>query len=125
MESGCCLVHEDTKEQKSALEVLLFHILTILSAYCTSFLGKFSAHVVQEFVSGLQIGQLQILVTAAYNNEGGIEMAKACIAARPFSRTSSTRHLTNTLVYMFEVSSYGNIVFFERTIMITQVATAK
>ena len=30
----------------------------------------------QEFLSGLQVGQLQILVTAAYN-KGGIEMAKA------------------------------------------------
>jgi len=30
-------------------------------------------------MSGLQIGQLQILVTAAYNNEGGIEMAKALL----------------------------------------------
>ena len=33
----------------------------------------------QEFVSGLQVGQLQIPVTAAYNNEGGIEMAKALL----------------------------------------------
>ena len=30
-------------------------------------------------MSGLQIGQLQILVTAAYNNNGGIEMAKALL----------------------------------------------